>query len=88
MYVSLDGRQIGVLLYGQEVTVPVTAGPHELEVHNTLSRKKTGFDAAAGQQVRFRVANVPGRGFATFASFLGFPLLWTKLEREADPEVR
>jgi hypothetical protein len=82
LYVSLDGRPIAVLQYGQEVTVPVAAGRHQLTVHNTLSRRKAEFEATAGQQLRFRAANVPGRGFASLAAFLGFPLLWTTLERE------
>ena len=87
LYVSLDGRRIGVLLYGQEVTVAVGAGSHELHVHNTLTRKRATFDASDGQHVRFRAANVPGKGFLSLAAFLGVPLLWTTLEREEDVTV-
>jgi hypothetical protein len=88
LYVSLDGERLGILKYGDCATVPIAGGPHTLRVHNTLSRKKAEFDVAPGQHVRFRMANVPGRGFAYWAFFIGAALFWTVLEREEDgPET-
>ena len=84
LYVSLDGERLGILKYGDLATVPIPPGPHELRVHNTLSRKKAVFDAAPGQHVSFRTANVPGKAFAYWAFFLGAALFWTVLEREDD----
>ena len=84
LYVSLDGERLGILKYGDGATVPVAAGRHTLRVHNTLSRKKAEFDIAPGQHVRFRMANVPGKGFAYWAFFIGAALFWTVLEREED----
>src|SRR5262245_12435976 len=74
LYVSLDGERLGILKYGDSATIPIPPGHHELRVHNTLSRKKAEFDAANGQQIRFRLANVPGKGFAYWAFFLGAAL--------------
>jgi hypothetical protein len=84
LYVSLDGKRLGILKYGDSATVPISAGHHELRVHNTLSRKRAEFDAAPQQHVRFKSANVPGKGFAYWAFFVGAALFWTLLEREND----
>lgn len=84
LYVSLDGKRLGILKYGDSATIPILPGRHELRAHNTLSRKKAEFDAAPEQQIRFRLANVPGKGFAYWAFFLGAALFWTLLEREDD----
>ena len=84
LYVSLDGRRLGILKFGDSATVPVPAGHHELRVHNTLSRKKMEFDVEPQQHVRFKSANVPGKGFAYWAFFVGAALFWTVLEREND----
>ena len=86
LYASLDGRQIAIILYGDVATVSIPPGHHELRVHNTLSRKRVPFDAAAGQHVRFRAANVPGKGIAYWAFLVGAALMWTVLEREDDGE--
>ena len=84
LYASVDGKRIAILSFGDEVTVPLTPGRHELRVHNTLSRKKHEFDASPGQHIRFSAANVPGKGFAMWAMFIGAALMWTVLEREDD----
>jgi hypothetical protein len=84
LYVSLDGQRLGILRYGDLATVAISPGRHELRVHNTLSRKTTAFDAAPRQHVRFRTANVRGKGFAYWALFVGAALMWTLLEREED----
>jgi hypothetical protein len=84
LYASLDGIRIAILLYGDVATLSIAPGHHELRVHNTLSRRKASFDVTAGQHVRFSAANVPGKGFAYWAVFVGAALMWTVLEREAD----
>ncbi len=86
LYASLDGDRIAIILYGDVATVSIAPGRHELRVHNTLSRKRVEFEAAPGQHVSFRAVNVPGRGIAYWAFFVGAALMWTQLEREADAE--
>jgi hypothetical protein len=84
LYASLDGNRIAIILYDDVATVAISPGHHELRVHNTLSRKRAEFDAAPGQHVRFTAANVPSKGFAYWAFFVGAALMWTTLEREED----
>jgi hypothetical protein len=84
LYVSLDGERLGILVYGDTATVALSPGRHEVRVHNTLSRKKADFNAVPGQHVRFRASNVPGKGVAYWAFFVGAALMWTVLEREDD----
>jgi hypothetical protein len=86
IYISLDGKRLGILLYGDHPTFSIAPGPHELRVHNTISRRKIQFDAAPGQHVRFETSNVRGRGFAYLAFFLGAALMKTRLDREEDGE--
>ncbi len=84
LFASLDGRRIAILKYGDVATLSIEPGHHELRVHNTLSRKRIEFDAAPGQHVQFRTANVPSKGIAYWAFFIGAALMFTVLEREAD----
>ncbi len=84
LYVSLDDTRIAVLVYGESVTIPITSGPHRIRVHNTLFWKNITFFAKPGQHIRFRTANVPGKSFVMLAIFVGFALMYTVLEREAD----
>jgi hypothetical protein len=84
LYASVDGKKVAILRFGEEVTVTLAPGRHEVRVHNTWSRKKAEFDAAPGQHVRFTTVNVPGKGFALWAVFVGAALMWTVLEREED----
>lgn len=86
LYASLDGKRIAILLYNDVATVAIAPGHHELRVHNTLSRKRIEFDALPGQHVRVATANIPGKGFAYWAFFVGAALMWTRLEREPDGE--
>src|SRR5688572_7937274 len=86
LYASVDGKRVAIILFGDVATVAIPPGHHELRVHNTLSRRRVEFDAAPGQHIRFSAANVPGKGFAYWAFFVGAALMWTTLEREEDGE--
>jgi hypothetical protein len=82
LYVSIDGGPNAVLRFGDSVTVPLASGHHRLRVHNTISRRVAEFDAAPGQHIRFRAANVRGKGFAMMAMFFGIAPMHTVLDRE------
>ena len=86
LYCSLDGKRIAIMRFGESITVNIAAGPHQLRVHNTLSRKTAEFDASPGQHIRFKTVNVPGKGFAMWAMFVGAAPMYTVLEREEDGE--
>ena len=81
LYVSVDGGTNAILRYGDSVTLPLTPGPHRLRVHNTISRRHVEFDAAAGDHIGFRAANVRGKHFAMLAMFFGIGPMYTVLER-------
>ena len=84
LYASLDGERIAILLFGDTATFALSPGRHRLRVHNTLAPRTVEFDAAPGQHIRFRTANVPGKGYAMWGLFVGAALMWTVLEREDD----
>lgn len=81
LYVSVDGGPNAILRYGDSVTVPLSPGPHRLRVHNTISRRYAEFDAAPGDRIRFRAANVRGKHFEMLAMFFGIGPMVTVLER-------
>ena len=82
LYVSVDGGPNAILRFGDSVTIPIAQGPHQLRVHNTLSRRRAEFEAAPGEHVRFSAANVKGKGFEIMAVFFGIAPMHTVLERE------
>jgi hypothetical protein len=58
---SLDGRKIATLMYGQTVTREIPPGPHTLRANNTLVWKTISFEAAPGEDVHFTCVNrAPG----------------------------
>jgi hypothetical protein len=62
LVVSVDGRKLGDLLYGQRMTRPLEPGHHRLKVHNTLVWKTLEFDLAPGEHAHFTTANRLGGG--------------------------
>ena len=79
--VSLDGERIGTLLYGNEVTRQVAAGPHTLRAHNTLFWKTLTADLQPGEHARFTVVNRAGSGTFSLLGLLGAGPLYLTFER-------
>jgi hypothetical protein len=67
---SIDGTQVGQLLFGQTLTREVPAGSHTLKGNNTLVWKTVPFDAAPGEDVHFTVWNEPLGGWFTRLLFV------------------
>jgi hypothetical protein len=82
IFLSLDGERLGDLVFGESVTRDIAPGHHVLKANNTMIWKTVEFDAAAGEEVRFRAVNYSGRGFFTFMLFLGVSPLYLAIERE------
>ncbi|MGD0438746.1 MAG: hypothetical protein ABSB86_19970, partial [Bryobacteraceae bacterium] len=59
--IKLDGEWIADLMYDHTMTRAIQPGHHHLRVDNTWNKKNLEFDAAAGEEVRFRVVNRAGR---------------------------
>ena len=80
--VSLDGESLATLMYGEEVSREVPAGPHRLRAHNTLFWKTVDLDLAPGEQARIKAVNRAGVGTYSLLGLLGVGPLFLTFERE------
>src|ERR671923_264236 len=76
VYVALDGKKLGFLLYGDSLSWNIAPGHHVLKVNNTLFWKKIEFNAAPGEHVQFSISNHSGRGFFALILFFGIAPLF------------
>jgi hypothetical protein len=81
IYISLDGKTVAELLYGQTFTTPVDTGPHRLRANNTLVWKTVDCDLAPGEHAHFTVVNRPGPGTYVMLSLLGTGPIYLSFER-------
>jgi hypothetical protein len=79
--VSLDGESFATLLFGQEATAEVPAGPHRLRAHNTLFWKTRTVDLQPEEHARFVVINRAGTGTFSLLGLLGAAPLYLSFER-------
>lgn len=69
---SLNGRRVGQLLFGDTLTCEIAPGPHRLRVHNTLVWKTIEFEAQPGAHVHYTVWNRGwGSGYYLMVVFVG-----------------
>lgn len=83
MIVWLDGERIGTLMYGDDVTRDIEAGPHRLRVSNTLFWKTVDFDVKAGEQARFEIINRAGKITWPMLALVGVGPLYVTVRRVA-----
>jgi hypothetical protein len=81
LVVSIDGRTIATLLWGDTVRCDLQPGPHRLRVHNTLVWKTLDFVLAPGEQVFFEAVNHAGHSTYLVVAILGVGPLYVKLRR-------
>ena len=81
IYISVDGKTVAELLYGQTATVQVPAGHHRLRANNTLVWKTLDCDLQPGERATFEVVNRPGFGSFTLLSLLGAGPIYLRFER-------
>lgn len=60
LYVQVDDRREITLLFDEWVELQLDPGEHRIKITNRLFTKRAAFDLAAGETIRFEVANVPG----------------------------
>jgi len=86
IFVSLDGKSLGILRYGDVITRETTPGAHRLQAHNTLFWKTLEFTLAVGEHASFIAVNRAGWGtysvLAFFIGFLGAGPFYLTFERE------
>ena len=85
IFVSVDGKDVGILRYGETLTHELPAGPHQIRAHNTLFWKTRDIVLQPGEHARFTAINKAGWGTFGFLVFLGASPLYLTFEREQDP---
>ena len=84
IYVTIDGRDAGVLRPGDIVTKQVPPGRHVVKASNTLFRRSHEIDLAAGETAEFLGVNKPGggaMGMSILMAVLGVGALKLEFER-------
>jgi len=80
--IKLDGEWMADLMYDHTITRAIEPGHHHLRVDNTWNKKNIEFDAAAGEDVKFRVVNRAGRFTWFLVASLGAGPMYVSIERE------
>ena len=83
LVVSIDGKKVATLMWGDSATVELSPGPHRLRVSNTLVWKTVNFTLAPGEQAYFEAVNRMGPGSVVMTMFLGVGPLYVTLRRMA-----
>jgi hypothetical protein len=81
LVVSLDGRRIGELLWGDSVMHEIEPGPHRLRVHNTLVWRTVEFVVAPGEQIFFEAVNLATASTYFLLPLFGIAPLYVRLTR-------
>jgi hypothetical protein len=85
VFLSVDGKDVAMLRYGESITHELAAGPHRIQAHNTLFWKTHDVVLQPGQHARFRAINRAGWGTFGLMVFLGASPVYLTFERELDP---
>ena len=81
VFVQVDGKDVGMLRYGDSISYELPAGPHRIRAHNTLCWKTHDIVLRPGEHARFVAANRAGWGTFGFLMFLGAAPVYLTFER-------
>jgi hypothetical protein len=84
--VKLDGRRLGELMSGEEISRTLEPGRHRLQVDNTWNWKNIDFTVSPGEHARFQTVNRGGRFTWFLVGTLGVGPMYVHIERVAEPE--
>ena len=84
IFVSVDGKEVAILGYGDTITHELPAGPHRIRAHNTLFWKTHDVVLQPGEHARFTAINRAGWATFGFLMVLGAAPLYLTFERERD----
>jgi len=82
--VLLDGRRLGELMAGDEMSHVVEPGRHRLKVDNTWNWKNVDFTVAPGEHVRFQTVSRGGRFTWFLVGTIGVGPMYVSVERLPD----
>jgi hypothetical protein len=83
LVVSLDGKKMGELLWGDSMLCELPPGPHALRVHNTLVWRTEEFVLGPGEQIFYEAVNRPARSTYFLLPIFGIGPLYVSLRRMA-----
>lgn len=81
VFVQVDGKDVGMLRYGDSVSHELPAGPHRIRAHNTLFWKTHDIVLQPGEHARFVAVNRAGWGTFGMLMFLGAAPVYLTFER-------
>ena len=82
LVVSIDGKRVAEMLWGDSMTIELEPGPHSLRVHNTLVWKTVQFTLAPGEQIFYEAVNhASASSYFCLGLLLGIAPLWVTLRR-------
>ncbi len=81
VFVSVDGKDVAVLVHGQTATVELEPGSHKMRIHNTLVWKTMMFDASPGEEIRYDIINRAGFGTMALVATLGVGPIYLTVTR-------
>jgi hypothetical protein len=81
LIVSLDGRRVATLLYGDSIRCDLPPGRHTLRVYNTLVWKNVEFTLRPGEQAFFEAVNLASTSTYLIVALLGVGPLYVRVRR-------
>lgn len=81
LLISIDGRRVATLLWGDSVRCDLEPGPHTIRVSNTLVWKTVNFVLKPGEQAFFEVVNRAGTSTYLIVALLGVGPLYVVVRR-------
>ena len=81
VFVQVDGKDVGMLRYGDSISHELPAGPHRIRAHNTLFWKTHDVVLQPGEHARFVAINRAGWGTFGLLMFLGAAPVYLTFER-------
>jgi hypothetical protein len=83
LVVSVDGKKMGELLWGDSLLCELPPGTHTLRVHNTLVWRTVEFLLAPGEQIFYEAVNRPTASTYFLLPIFGIGPLYVTLRRMA-----
>lgn len=81
VFVQVDGKDLGMLRFGDTISHELPAGPHRIRAHNTLFWKTHDVVLQPGEHARFVAINRAGWGTFGMLMFLGAAPVYLTFER-------
>ncbi len=81
VFVQVDGKDVGMLRFGDTISHELPAGPHRIRAHNTLFWKTHDVVLQPGEHARFVAINRAGWGTFGMLMFLGAAPVYLTFER-------